>query len=577
MVCLAGLASSILSSLLLVAIEGRLNALNALLLGIVGLWLPALAFSLLQVFALNCEMMNFRRGLDNFSALLSLALPAYVLGYVAHLVGVKISAKELVIVGTSLATSLNALVNRYIAGRSIAITGAISALWPLSTLLAASTTLGVEVVELDYVKLLLAFFVMLLPAIAISKSIDRLSERLVGVKSKEAFRAYATNLFMGAREELESFFNSLGIDSTASCDLLFLLGPTGGVKDIVVVPQVHPGPFRNVGSSSLPSDIVQTLESSLGVNAIAFHGFVTHASDITSSEDYRNILEQVRRAALERLSPIIRAPSSPLVRVDVGGLSVGCQLIKGTPIVFVSGGEKGIDDVPESVRVGIERAVKEAYGVKPLLINAHNSYEEDPDIDLEGLEEGVLRAVEMAFRLSSFDPIKIGVGASRSADLSEVQGMGPSGVRVLITEFHGSRSCYVVVDANNASKGFREAVRSAVKSMGYEECELFTTDNHAVVHLRGVRSGRGYYVLGEKTSVGALFSALKAAIIEAEKNLSEVDVAFKEVAVKARVLGDSAYKNIETLIYEAIRRFRDLGLAGYGLALISLLMLCGHV
>jgi len=574
-VCFIGLVSSILSALLLVAMEGRLSALEALMLGIVGLWLPALAFSLLQALLLDGEVMNFRRGLNNFSALVSLALLVYVLGYAAHLVGVKPSTKELVIIGTSLAASLNALVHRYTTGRSMAITGAVSILWPLLTLVIASTVLRLEIVEADCAKLLLIFSITLLPAVATSKSIDKLSEELVGVSSKKAFRAYATNWFMGIREELESFFNSLGIDSRASCDLLFLLGRGGGVKGVVVVPQVHPGPIRNVGSSSLPSDVVLALESSLNARAVAFHGFVTHASDITSSEDYRNLLDQVERAALRQPSALIRGPSSRLVRVEVDGLSVGCQLVNGIPIAFVSGDRKGIDDVPESVRANVERAVKEAYGVKPLLINAHNSYEEDPDVDFEKVEKGVLRAIGMAFENSSYDPVKIGVGASKNADLSEVRGVGPSGVRALVVEFQGSKSCYVVVDANNASKGFRDAVRSAVKSMGYEDCELFTTDNHAVVHLRGVRSGRGYYVLGEKTSFEALFSALKAAISEAEKDLSEVDVALKEVTVEARVLGDSAYKNIETLVYRAIQKFRDLGLTGYGLAVISSLLLCG--
>jgi putative membrane protein len=575
--CSVGLVSSILSALLIVAVEGRLNALNVLMLGVVGLWLPALAFSLLQTLLLGSEVMNFKRGLDNFSALLSIALFAYILGYVVHLVGIKISAKELVLAGTSFVASLNALVNHYITDRSITVTGAISTLWPLLTLLIASTVLTTEIVELDYIKLLVAFSIMLLPAIAISKSIDRLSERLVGTKSKKVFRAYAMNWFMGAKEELESFFNDLGIDSTVSCDLLFMLSPTREVKGVLVVSQVHPGPLRNVGSSSLPSDIVQALEPFLGTNAIAFHGFVTHASDITSSEDYRNFLEQLRRAALKRLGPATRGPSSPLVRVEVGGLSVGCQLIRGIPMVFVSGDEKGINDVSESVRISVEQAIRKAYGVKPLLINAHNLYEEDPDIDLEELKEGILRAVDTAFESSSYEPIKIGVGASRSVDLSEIQGVGPFGLRVLITEFRGLRFCYVVVDANNANKEFRSAVRFVVKSMGYEDCELFTTDNHAVVHLRGVRSGRGYYLLGEKVNLEALLNALKTAINEANKNLLEVDVALEEVAVKARVLGESAYKNVEMLVYKAVRRFRNLGLAGYGLVLASLLMLCGFV
>lgn len=576
-VCLAGLVSSILSALLLVAVENPLDAFKGLMLGVAGLWLPALAFSLLQALVLGDEVMNFKRGLNNFSALLSLAFLAFVLGYVVHSISVKFSAKELALIGTSLAASLNALVHRYITGRSIAITGAISALWPLLTLVVTSAMLDIKIVELDFAKYIFVFLITLSPAIAISKSIDMLSQRLVGMSSKRIFRAYATNWFMGIREELESFFNSIGVDSTVSCDMLFLLGPGGGVKGIVVVPQVHPGPLRNVGSSSLPSDIALGLEPSLSTKVITFHGFVTHASDITSSEDYRNLLEEVKKVALRQPGLVVQGPSSPLVRVEVGGLSVGCQLIKGVPIVFVSGDKKGINDVREGVRANVERTVKEVHGVKPLLINAHNSYEEDPNIDFEELERGILRAVDMAFKSSSHGLVRVGVGVSKSADLGEVQGIGASGIRALVVEVQGSKYCYVVVDANNASKEFRVAIRSAVRAMGYEDCELFTTDNHAVVHLKGVKSSRGYYVLGERAKVEALLNALKAAISEAEETLSEVDVALKEVTVKARVLGDSAYKNVEVLVYKAVKKFRDLGLAGYGLAVTSSLLLCGLI
>jgi len=574
-VCSAGLASSILSAFLLVAVEKRSDALEALMLGIAGLWLSALAFSLFQAPLLSGGVMNFKRILNNFSALATLALSVYVLGYAARLIGLEISAKELALVGTSLAASINALVHRYIADRSIAITGTISVLWPLLTLVIVSTILRVEIVEADYAKLLLAFSFMLLPAVAISRSIDKLSEKLVGMSSRKAFKAYATNWFMGVREELESFFNNLSKDSTVSCDLLFLLGPSGEMKGVVVVPQVHPGPLRGFGSSSLPSDVVLALESSLNARTIVFHGFVTHASDITSSEDYRNLLEQLKKAVSRGPGAAIRGPSSRLMRVEVDGLSVGCQLVNGIPMAFVSGDKKGIDDVPESVRARVEQSVRRAYGVKPLLINAHNSYEEDSSLDSERLEEGLLKSVCMAFESSSYEPVRIGVGASKNADLSEVRGLGPSGVRALVVEFQGAKYCYIVVDANNASKGFRDAVRSVVKSMGYEDCELFTTDNHAVVHLKGVKSRRGYYILGERAGIEAILEALKTAINEAERDLSEVSIALEKVVVEAKVLGDSAYKNIETLVHKAVRMFRDLGLAGYGLAVISSLLLFG--
>ncbi|MEM4575999.1 MAG: DUF2070 family protein [Candidatus Nezhaarchaeales archaeon] len=574
-ICLVGFASSILSALMLAALRDPVDALYIFLLGIVGIWLPAIVFSIFQSIIIGGGVMNLKRGLSNISALMTFILLTSIIGTVIRLFVVTISTEELIIIGTSLAASLNALVYRYMTGKSLAITISVSTIWPIISLVTISIILGVNVIDVGGSKLLLVLALMALPAIALSEGIDRVSEKLVGMCSKRVFRAYITNWLTGVKRDLEAVFNHIGTDSEVSCSLVFALDQEGTLRGIISVPQVHPGPLRNIGSSSLPSDLVSIIESNRNIKSIVFHGFATHASDITSSEDYREFLEHVKKAIAKPPTSTVNGPSSYLIRIDVGGRSVGCQLIRGTPLIFVSGEEKGIEDIPESVRAAVERDIEKIYGVKPILINAHNLYEEEVHLDPEKLKEGILKAVELAFKTSSYDAIKVGLGKAEQLYFNENHGIGSSGIRVLVTEFKGSKFCYVVIDANNASREFRSSLRTALKSLSFSDCEIFTTDNHTIVHLKGVRSKRGYYVLGEKVNVEDILDHVKRAIKEAEEGLFEAKVAYQEIKVKAHVLGDNGYRSIETLMDQAVERFKNLSIISYGLALAASLLLCG--
>ncbi|MEM0240044.1 MAG: DUF2070 family protein [Candidatus Nezhaarchaeales archaeon] len=573
-ICLAGLVSSILSAFLLILLRGYVDVVDVLLLGIAGIWLPSLAFFVLQSLVVGGEIMNFKRGLNGLSALMVFMLITVILGFIAHLVGIRVPVEDLIFIGTTLMASFNALVYRYMSGKSLAITGTISIAWPILVLITISSLLGTVFVKTNYVKILLILTFMAMPAIVLSKSIDRLSESLVGMSSKEVFRAYVTNWFTNVKEDLEVFFNRISVNSQVSCDIVILLNSEGKVKGIIAVPHVHPGPLKGIGSTSLPSDLVSMIKSTYGTKPVVFHGLTTHASDITSSEDYHKFLKLVKEVIVQSPYPTVAGPSSHLVRVDVGGLSVGCQLIRGLPIIFVSGNERGIDDIPEAFRRDIEQEVEKIYGAKPIMVNAHNQYEENPRINFEELRRGILKAVELAFKSSSHEPIKVGVGEAETLNINEIKGVGPSGIRALITAFRGLKYCYVIIDANNASKEFRDSIRSIVKSMGYSDCELFTTDNHLVVHLRGVRSSRGYYILGEKVKVEEVSDALRAAIREAEEDLFEANVARKRIITEAHVLGDVAYKNIERLLTQAVSKFKNLGITGYGLAIVASFLVC---
>ncbi|MEM4647210.1 MAG: hypothetical protein QXQ03_02400, partial [Candidatus Nezhaarchaeales archaeon] len=101
-ICLAGLVSSILSAFLLILLRGYVDVVDVLLLGIAGIWLPSLAFFVLQSLVVGGEIMNFKRGLNGLSALMVFMLITVILGFIAHLVGIRVPVEDLIFIGTTL-------------------------------------------------------------------------------------------------------------------------------------------------------------------------------------------------------------------------------------------------------------------------------------------------------------------------------------------------------------------------------------------------------------------------------------------------------------------------------------------
>ena len=558
-ISLIGLISALLSAFILSLISSTISPSSALIMGISAIWAPSIAFAVLQSVVIGGGIMNVRRSITNTSILLTLILLTSLLSLALNKLGLDISINEAVLIGASLAASFNALIYRYMTGKSLAISGGLSVIWPLLIMACLNYTIHAGLMDISPAKILTILIIMALPAMAMSRGIDKLGEKLVGISAKRVFRAYVTNLLTGAREDLEYVFNHVSVKSKVKCNILRILDNTNKLRGLIAIPYVHPGPLKNIGSSSLPSDLMSTLESRYNVKTLVFHSFTTHASDITSTHDYQSFLNQVLQSIATQ-GEMLTGPSSPLIRVKEHGLSIGCQVIKGMPILFVSGEDIGVEDLPEDLRLKIENEAKELYGLKPLLINAHNSYEENPMMNVESLKASALKAMGLALSRLVQEPLRMGISRISVNRYGKSHGLGDGGIGALVIELGGLKYCYLVIDANNADREFRLKVKEKIMSMGFNDCELFTTDNHTIVNVRGVKAKRGYYILGEKIKADDISDLIEKAVREAKQNMCEAKIVHNTIEAEAHVLGDIGHRNIESLMEQAVKTFRSLGL-----------------
>jgi Predicted membrane protein len=105
----------------------------------------------------------------------------------------------------------------------------------------------------------------------------------------ELFEAYLSYTLVRDKETLERAL--LDVSSRRSIPVYALdLLDESGVWGIIVVPHVHPGPYRDVGSSRLPSHVLESA-SKRELECVVFHGASTHSEDLVSELDARRLAE----------------------------------------------------------------------------------------------------------------------------------------------------------------------------------------------------------------------------------------------------------------------------------------------
>jgi predicted neutral ceramidase superfamily lipid hydrolase len=103
----------------------------------------------------------------------------------------------------------------------------------------------------------------------------------------------------------------------------------------------------------------------------------------------------------------------------------------------------------------------------------------------------------------------------------------------------------------------REEILSALNSVGFHECEVFTTDTHAVSAV--VLGRRGYHPVGEVMNHETLLSYIKDAAKAAAANLETCKAGCLRLVVpQVRVIGEARLESLSLLVDKALRRAKQI-------------------
>ncbi|MCK5548403.1 MAG: DUF2070 family protein, partial [Thermoplasmata archaeon] len=278
------------------------------------------------------------------------------------------------------------------------------------------------------------------------------------------------------REEtakVESSFESISVPVNAHVGIVSFR-TMDGVKLLMVVPAVHPGPFGIVGGSNLPSK----LKMDLGQHAKTVfvpHGPCTHDLNPPTSLECRKISVKVK----EMLDGMEYSSDVGAFARSTNHANVCVQSFGNSALILVSLSPNPTDDLDFSTGYAIREAVK-SYGFDDsVVIDSHNCLSPGSGLVYFGSQksmdiiETAKHSAKAALAEKGKEP-KLGVAESGRLNIASV---GPMGIQVFVLEVNGQKTAYILLDGNNMATGFREEILDGLGDI-VDEAEVMTTDNH---------------------------------------------------------------------------------------------------
>jgi putative membrane protein len=382
--------------------------------------------------------------------------------------------------------------------------------------------------------------------------INHLGHKIYAMPSLPLFRAFMLNWVVGLNAPLEGFLERMGED--ADVEVTLLKFDASKPKAAIIVPNVHPGPFKNIGSSLLPSLLKESFERALGCDACVPLGILGHELDLASQLQNHKIISHVVAAAkFEALDDV----ATPFVEVTEGPATVSCQIFGKTAFLSFTLAPKTTEDLPQELG-RIVREEAEQYGLTcTITVNSHNSINSviDTEAFLEELRAAASKCLKKAIALPTTQ-FMVGAATVFPKEFSLKDGMGTGGITAIVVQLEKQRTVYVVIDGNNIISGLRERTLQWLKSVGFDECEVFTTDTHAVSAM--VTGRRGYHPVGEVMNNDLLLDYINEVARKAVANLEPSKAGcLRFVVPKVRVIGEARLHSLTTLVDKAIQKAKQ--------------------
>jgi putative membrane protein len=399
------------------------------------------------------------------------------------------------------------------------------------------------------------------------QSLDRLGKRLYSLPALPLFKAFLLNWVTGENAPLEMHLEAMG--ENVDIDVSLLKFDSSKPKAAVIVPLVHPGPFKNIGSSLLPSLLKQKFEEEFGCDACTPLGILGHELDLASQTQNNkivsNVIAQARFKATNDLA-------SPFIKVSEGNGIASCQIFGDTAVLSLTLAPKTTEDLPRELGQFVVREA-EKYGIKhAVVINAHNCLDDIVTAEnfMEELQNAVSKCLQKAIT-SPTESFMIGASTIFPEEFSLKQGMGAGGITAITVQVGQQKAVYVVIDGNNMVPGLREEIISSLSSLGFDESEIFTTDTHAVSAI--VTGRRGYHPVGEVMDHGVLLHCIVDVVKKSEACLEASRAGCVQFVVpQVRVIGEERLRSITMLVDKVIEKAKRIAFPIFGLEGLFLLL-----
>ena len=366
--------------------------------------------------------------------------------------------------------------------------------------------------------------------------IDRPWKQSMEVSVLDFLRGFIGHIAEGT-DELEDFFEGIGEEAVVPVTVLSFRTATDE-KARFVLPMIHPGPMGEIGGGNLPVRIARQADG------LAFppHATAGHDFNLVTSREVEPLLDAADDA-MDGLTYHDEASAS--VRTEEGEATLLAQAFGDSAFMTATYAPGFADDVEYAVGLSAAAEARQGGLNDVMLADAHNCNNGLKGEDLGHVVPGSKRSFDMieAARLAGErladaprQPLRMGVAWDRTR-WEPLDGIGPLGVRVAVTEAGDHRTAYVLVDGNNMEPGLRDAVVATVEEH-VDRAEVMTTDTHIVNTVEASNQ------VGERMNGDELRGLIADLVDEAVADLEPVEAGMATERAEVTVFGNDRTESL---------------------------------
>ncbi|MCS7111761.1 MAG: DUF2070 family protein [Sulfolobales archaeon] len=378
----------------------------------------------------------------------------------------------------------------------------------------------------------------------------------------ELSSAWAKYMFTGIDDDIEFQISKLKVERDIKVHSIIFRRRDDTIA--MIVPGVHFGPFKTLGSTLLPHYLDEMLNSK-GIKTFVLHGAGSHELDLINKNEAKKLAGEIvdkifNNFSLSEKYEVIYEP----FRVYDEFYEAFVIQTSNLAIIAISSPIIGGDDIPYEVQKHTEE-ITPIYGFKHgVIIDCHN---------IEGLrvaDPNKFNPIVMAsisIRKKACSSFKTGYG--ESSVYGNVRGLCINKIKVLTIECDDAKYSLIYLYGNNAKIGLRDLLRRIAINNGIRDAEVITLDDHSCA---GTVFDSPYYAVEvNENIVRAVERALRASITD----LSETKVSLVTHNSKVNVVGLKIFELLELAkqVGGFLARYLKLVLIVIHIALLATILL----
>ncbi|MHA1861657.1 MAG: DUF2070 family protein [Candidatus Ranarchaeia archaeon] len=400
--------------------------------------------------------------------------------------------------------------------------------------------------------------------------IDTPAKAVLGIGGISLFQGFVDEWLEGDSQILDDIFTRIGTRETIRIQSLEF--KSEGQSCYVVVPEIHPGPFKSIGSSTLSL----ALRKRLGKNVFITHSASTHDLNLVSKKETERIMDLFVEG-LNTLPAKTSRTCTKFIASSFDSMVSSGQLFGNIGFFFASNRGNHLDDIDRTVAEFARRLAKNKGLSDILLIDAHHGVEGmcEPLMPFTSACDSLLAAIDSVVGTGQAQnqyPFEFGVAHRYPPPFGLEDGFGPAGISSLVIQIGDEVICYLSIDANNLVVGLREQIEASLKGhFAISHVEIVTTDTHMVSGLD--THGMGFNPLGEKLSAEEITPLCNSVVGESLATIRPGMVLYRELKIDdALILGRENMDAFTTLISGSAKLAKSVSFSLMGLLFIVSLL-----